>query len=588
VTGCVESLDEEQQGEASQSALVATPIVSKWVFVAADGTLSPKDLTIAPGTNVKWWFTNATDSVVPTVGNNCTPQRFRFGNANEFTGPMPNAPGGVFALAPNPDGVTLGLVEAASGQPCTNRVITAPTGEQLCKSGAVQTVMDSTWTDPAINGVFIRLAWNLVSPTLPWHNPVTGLDEYTFNFADLDREVDKAVANGKLYSIGVEAGKDGTPDWIFNEDAGATSSTIGATRPIGVAGGVPRLLFQDHRQENSCGNWMSLGLPQDADYKRHYFAMLTAIATHLKENAARYRALAYVKLSGANLYTAENRLPNQCDTITDSAGALVECACNPETWAKNGYTKSGIKQFYAEQQDTITAAFPTKSILYPLLQAGFPRVDDTGAWLGRNDTWMKRDIISIALPNPLGLVPPPVIRVLGNVDLPNYVGITGVQTTEEILADGYAKLGKVLLPQHCGLQPLGAPNQWVVDADPNQYTAFQTQNLTEIGTLPNLELALANGNTNSGASMIEIYEEMRWLASKNVGVLDPLAPVPRTLAAWNSVFLSVRTNKFSSFLVAPLLSASRSFTFTATNKTLYYTVPGKCGAANTIGKITIQ
>jgi hypothetical protein len=586
-SGCVDD-DQAAITNSDSQAIAALPLPIQIVNVAADGTLSPQNVTIAAGTSVQWNFTGTNKGVVPTVGNSCTPKAYRYGNPDDFTGPMPHAPGGVFALSPDPDGTQPGLVEVPAAGSCAHpndEIMTAPTGEHLCRTGPVQTVMDATWQDPAINGVFIRLAWNLVSPSKPFYNPITQQNSYTWNFADLDREVDKAVANGKLYTIGIEAGRDGTPDWIFNEDvveAADGSLSVGASRLL-MGGGVPRLIFQHHTQENTCGQWMSLGLPQNASYKAHYFAMLNAVAAHLKENAARYRALAYVKLSGANLYTAENRLPNQCESITDASGATVNCHCNTEAWAKGGYTPSGLKQFYVEQEDVITAAFPTKNIIYPLLQAGFPLVDDTGAWQNRSERWMRQ----VPCPTPL---PGNCVLYLPTT----YTGITGTETTEDILEDGYARLGTTLLPQHCGLQEkpatcpgTGCPNYLVVRADPDQYTAFQTQNLEEITTLAGLDSAFQNGLDNSDAGMIEIYEEMQWLASKTPGALNPAAATPRTLANWNSTYKSVRNQEIYGPLLTPGVLTSYRYQF-ATAKTYYYTVPGTCGAAGTIGKITVQ
>ena len=70
--------------------------------------------------------------------------------------------------------------------------------------------MDSTWANPAITGVFIRLKWSDLQ---------TGPTTYSETaIARLLSEVDKAVANGKVYSIAIKSGAEGdaTPAWLFD------------------------------------------------------------------------------------------------------------------------------------------------------------------------------------------------------------------------------------------------------------------------------------------------------------------------------------------------------------------------------------
>ena len=100
----------------------------------------------------------------------------------------------------------------------------------LCRGGSVGATMDATWQDPSLTGVFIRLLWKDVQ-TAP------GTADANFNFTVLDRELNKAVKNGKVYSLAIKAGDDGTPSWLFTngvtplalQDSGAT--TIPAAAP---------------------------------------------------------------------------------------------------------------------------------------------------------------------------------------------------------------------------------------------------------------------------------------------------------------------------------------------------------------------
>jgi hypothetical protein len=574
------------------------------ITIGVDGTISDKDITISTGTTVKWVGLNATSNrgVVPTTANNWTPQAYRESDPDEFTGPMPNAPGGIFVMSPNPDGKELGFQEVkpnnvlghfeqamcpimvnSEGDHTSSFAASAPTGEALCNSGEVQHVMPDTWKDPAISGVLIRLAWNLMykaPPKIASSSDGGKVFVYDYNFSDLDREAENAVSNGKLYTIAIEAGRQGTPDWIFN-----TPDPEIPPIPNRVEGGVPRLIFQnggdgdpESRDEDGCGATMSLGLPQDVYYKKHYFAMLNAVATHLKENAARYRALAYVKISGANLYTDENRLPNQC---------REGCVCNPEVWAKNGYTPTGMKQFYKEQEETLMAAFPTKSFIYPLIQAGFPLVDDDHVWMGVDGQWYQQKF--------LGLGP-----LHYDVVVSNHPQVDAVETTEDILAEGELLLGTRFIRQHCGLQIIqshdclsktsepGCPNKLVIKAPPPKITVLQTQNTKEIVTPVDLDGALQNGYLNSYATMIEVYEQIRWLADKNPGTLNPSSPLPQTLSDWDNRYNNRRDElQFSPFVIPNGPAGStHEFTFTSSGKTLYYMISGTSGP-DTKGSITI-
>jgi hypothetical protein len=92
---------------------------------------------------------------------------------------------------------------------------------------------------------------------------------------------------------------------------------------------------------------------------------------HIKSRADWYRALAYIKPSGANLFTHENRLPKRC-----SPG----CVCNTQIFAQHGYTPSGLYAFYQAQTALLAAEFPNKTISYALIQEGFPLVSNAGAY----------------------------------------------------------------------------------------------------------------------------------------------------------------------------------------------------------------
>ncbi len=585
--------------------------------MAADGTITPAVVNIQSGDSVRFVLPPG-GAIVPTVGNSCTIQAYRHGDPDEFTLPMPVAPGGIFTLGPDPDGETGALVETTA--PCPdgtevgyktddNDPTTGPIfhaievgPDHLCRTGPLATSMPETWQDPAITGVFIRMAWVDIAPMAPTLAPGAIAPDYHYDFSKLDTEVDQAIANGKLYTLAFEAGLDGTPDWIFDHDvivAGDNSQTLGAARVD--SGGVPRLIFQDHSNLNgtSCGSWMSLGSPTNAQYQEHYFDMLQGVAAHLKERADRYRALAYVKLSGANMFTAENRLPNHCEKVLRPTGELKNCLCNNHTWAAAGYTPAGLLQYYAAQEATIASAFPGKSIIYPLIQDGFPRVDDLGQWLNQQNTIFDPDNMTVAEYNDMGVWKKRVNTFI--VDAVAPPAPKADSTTAAVIDEAYTTWGDLVLPQHCGLQPQGRLPNYMVRNALASYTALQTQNIGDIYDLATLDSALRNADgidnnaplppfsTTAYASTIEIYEELAWLARKLPGVLDAASATPRTLGEWSSHFATIRKQ------LGPPAMLTTPFTFTFTKnspglpfaKHLYYTVPDKCGAPGTIGRINI-
>ena len=61
-----------------------------------------------------------------------------------------------------------------------------------------QRTMDSTWANPAITGVFIRMKWSDLQT-----GPTTYSDAAMLRLLS---EVDKAIANGKVYSIAIKSG----------------------------------------------------------------------------------------------------------------------------------------------------------------------------------------------------------------------------------------------------------------------------------------------------------------------------------------------------------------------------------------------
>jgi hypothetical protein len=374
--------------------------------------------------------------------------------------------------------------------------------------------MEETWADPNNTGVFIRLLWNRVQIA-------PGTADASFDFTDLDREIGQAVRHGKLYSLSIKSGNQGTPEWIF-------------------ANGVTRLALQDGGSDNelnsACGPRMSLGSPTDAAFQKHYFDMLSKVAARIRARADWYRALAYIKPAGANLFSHENRLPKRC-----SPG----CVCNPQVFAENGYRPSKLYDFFRKQFALLKKEFPGKAISFQLIQDGFPLVNESGGY--------ERADGSSSNGRPLP---------------------GGVEQTEQILELGQRELGPLFVVQHNGLQVYrmecaepegrggrggrrggraaiqanrggGCPNRWVLRAgeDGRTITGFQTQNPGDISTPADVDLALKNAWQNSEASFVELYEGPLWFAvNSNKGVL----PSRKTIGQWAEDFHSRRRKQFGS------------------------------------------
>ncbi|NCG18257.1 MAG: hypothetical protein GWP91_04495 [Rhodobacterales bacterium] len=397
--------------------------------------------------------------------------------------------------------------------------------------------MDATWSAPGITGVFIRLRWNQVQ---------TGPGQYDWSI--LDREVQRAVDAGKQYSIGVKAGKKGTPDWIF------------------TSGGVERLRFQDWgssatldcKKKPCCGYHLDLGSPSDDEYRKQYFGMLDALGSHLQEDASWFRALAMVKPSGMNFLTHENRLPKRCEP---------GCLCNTEVWAKadNPYTPEALTSFYEAQFNVIEKAFPGKTISYMLIQAGFPLVRDENNYLGG-----------------------------GTHNLPK-----GTSQTEDIIAMGHAQHTALFAVQHNGLgpgprnanpadspcakgkKPLDSdehcPSPWVLrNGKRGMVTGFQTVNGARCGDSPTLDRTLLNLEENSNGVFIEVYEQRTWEATAQGGALDSKGS-KRSLEAWNTM-LHHRAGTSNTY----------EFTFDGSDKEVSFVSAARCSDEPSVGTIKVR
>ncbi len=191
--------------------------------------------------------------------------------------------------------------------------------------------------------------------------------------------------------------------------------------------------------------------PRLAALLQHYFDMLSKVAARIRARADWYRALAYIKPAGANLFSHENRLPKRC-----SPG----CVCNSQIFAENGYRPSKLYDFYRKQFALLKKEFPGKAISYQLIQDGFPLVNESGGY--------ERADGSSSNGRPLP---------------------GGVEQTEQILELGQRDLERLFVVQHNGLQVyrMECAEQFESMSDPFPATFRQTFNGVSAGTIAYFE-----------------------------------------------------------------------------------------------------
>jgi plastocyanin len=515
-----DSVSEEVNRTEIVANLVAASTANHVVVVAEDGSFSPQEITVNGGETVEWIFYDDTYSVVPvSLGADVCSSYNSFDESvvNDFTGPMPRLASGIFVLGPQKDnGFEVGSIN--NDQTCIKEDGAPEVGSlYLCQTAEKYTVLDETWNNPEVDGVYLRYDWNDVH---------LGPDLY--DWSAVDREIQKAVDSGKVYSLSYRAGKHGTPKWIFEN-------------------GVERLSFQDGgdevvRSETACGSRMDLGNPTDPKYQEYYFEIIEATAAHIKEKNAWYRSLAYYKPSGANLFTHENRLPKSCKE---------GCVCNTQVFSEGGYTSEGLYEFYEKQTAVIVESFPDKDMSYMLIQAGFPLVDAQGVY-GEE------------------------------------VDLNGAEQTVTILAKARKKYGERFVVQHNGLRPKprGCPNEgkhpvegpleYAGSGCPNRYvltegiegqpTALQTINAKNgVDDTKSVEKTLDNAIDNSDALFIELYEERVWEAYES-------GDLKVSLEKWGDLFHERRNQDWE----GDPYPDTYSFTFASEEEVINYVNPSNC------------
>lgn len=643
------------------------------VIVNPNGTFTPNPVNIQAGEQIQWVGLSRTDSIVqigdvsrfPTsdacgINDNDLDHTFAATDPNEFTGPTRKGVSGIFALGPN----ELGLVQKRSTETCTceKQKLDEPcdplevdsldgNAYKLCpEEGAILGTLDTTWTNPDLTGVTIRIKWSDIQ--------IDNKGVIEFRWDDLDREMNKAVANGKLFTLDVRAGGGGTPLWIFNDYDG----------PAG-RGPVTPLEFKDWASEelpprNNCGFvFKHLGSPMHTNYRDLYVAMINSLAAHVASDSRWFQALAHVKISGANLTSSEARLPKRCydgnlDGILDTIGR-DDCLCNSKIWATEGdYTPNGLYEYYRVVGNTIyNAFFQRKSMGYQLIQAGFPRVESPTNFQGdslqdqRGNNLLKwPGVTSDDLgpfkqtetilqegregrfidPQQVGPLSNPVE---GKLFVPQHSGLTRLPEDDDptafcsqhVAVDPVTQRALFPIPFGTnGEEAPGCPNPWAVEEGTlhSQIMGFQTHKPDELNSgvraalcsmsgaqSPGVESALWNLTINSNGIFIELYEQPLWeiYHSRGTGpdaaVLDPCrmtrkanpAPFSKNLLTWSQELHDRRktlVDPTNPHLQDPF-PGSYTHTFSkaiVAPETYYYINPQKCSMtmdANRVGQITV-
>ena len=373
---------------------------------------------------------------------------------------------------------------------CESRC-TGDNGKLLCPGGDYQATLDSTWRNPDLAGVFIRLLWSDVEP-----------QPGVYDFTVLQREVEKAVKNGKLYSLGIKAGSDGTPDWMFSTNA---NDTVRA----GGGGGVPRLHLQDGDGSGpGCGAKMDLGSPTGAVYRQLYSALLTEIAKFIKTRADWYRALAYIRISGANLVSNENRLPKTCDT---------GCPCNTSDFCRGRLPSIGPLHVLRRTNEAATRPLSGKTDGLYAHSGWLSSINETGGFLNTSGGSSN----GATLPGAFEQTQSNLDRGQQAYGLSFVVAHNGLQPKGSGCPfDGVHPKPLRPLDDYQGPAGSGCPNRWVIrEGAERQITGFQTTNTNDsdgrgVANPSDLDLAFQNEWDNTDGIYFEAYESITLAGGK--------------------------------------------------------------------------
>lgn len=215
------------------------------------------------------------------------------------------------------------------------------------QQAAQQDLPPAAFTNPNVDGIFIRVSWSQIEP-----------QSATYDWTTLDAYVRPALQGRKKLSVAVVAGES-TPGWLY-------------------ASGVPAHMMTVHSGEKARCFDVTIPTPWHPTFIAAHIRMMGALAQHLRSIPGAYDAVRIVKITGVNLRTAETKLPfddnNQLGTCTTTDAIAM--------WQQAGYRPSLVINAWTAMARGTSIAFPDKLLVVQGLgskTAGFPPIGENGA-----------------------------------------------------------------------------------------------------------------------------------------------------------------------------------------------------------------
>lgn len=195
-----------------------------------------------------------------------------------------------------------------------------------------QSLPDSFYTNPNIDGVFVQYPWSELEPS-----------PGVYNWSRVDREMSAIVAAGKKISVEILPGAS-TPQWVYTLGAQKDSFTT----PIG-----PRARCKT----------IDIPTPWDPTYQKRFAETLQAFASHIKALPGVYSAVRIVKITGVTTVTGEFNLPYI--TSESPKAGMADCKNITDAitlWQNVGYKPSKVIAAWTQAAQATHAAFPDKTL----------------------------------------------------------------------------------------------------------------------------------------------------------------------------------------------------------------------------------
>ncbi|MEO5572281.1 MAG: beta-galactosidase [Bacteroidia bacterium] len=218
-------------------------------------------------------------------------------------------------------------------------------------SGWNKPVDDYVLKSPSVDGVFLRLHWNLLEPA-----------DNKYDWAFLDSELKRISDAGKKITIGVAAGSH-TPEWVYGA-------------------GVPSASFEEFRKQGNGKKFnVKVPVPWNQKFLDIWTGFIKDFADHLKSKPGIYQNITLVKLTGINETTIEVRLPAQ-KGIENEKGASTDA---PGIWRNAGYRPQKIRDAWDRITDAFQQNFSDKYVSIAVIpKKAFPALDDNGNEVPKN------------------------------------------------------------------------------------------------------------------------------------------------------------------------------------------------------------